>query len=262
MNWTQEETETQSAEMRLAWRVAEWIENARRTDGCYVRTVATDYASKEIVIIGDWTTRETVLRPNGRGGSYRTNLHLSDLYPRLIEALEEEDIVFGWEEEWIEDSHGNCFHRGIGTYPLWFLTHDGEVYSVSDDFSEWIEHARDNADFAIGLDVLREYGGEEALIAAGFTKHAGGYENGHHPGQSDDPKKIAAEMKKQFPWASWLFVIDDSRQFDTKFSVWVEAWKADEGVAAGCSECGGWAETYRCHAGADVCRECWEGEGE
>ena len=48
------------------------------------------------------------------------------------------------------------------------------------------------------------------------------FENGFHPGQNDDPKKIANKLEENGV-SRYLFSVDDKGQFDIHFSVYVHS---------------------------------------
>ncbi len=48
----------------------------------------------------------------------------------------------------------------------------------------------------------------------------GTFENGWHPGQTDDPKKILAEYQAKFPDKEFLFQVPEVGQFDVMFTIW------------------------------------------
>lgn len=53
----------------------------------------------------------------------------------------------------------------------------------------------------------------------GYVKVEGDFENGFHPGQTDNPKDICKRLEAQ-GYSRLLFVIDSAGQFDISFSVW------------------------------------------
>jgi hypothetical protein len=59
----------------------------------------------------------------------------------------------------------------------------------------------------------------EQLKDLGFSKLEGGYENGWHQGQTDDPEKIFKEIEDDYNEV--VFLIDEVSQFYITFSVWV-----------------------------------------
>lgn len=70
------------------------------------------------------------------------------------------------------------------------------------------------------------------LADIGFDKWEPGnpqdYENGFHPGQTDDPKEILSEILEIHPDAEVAFFIDGVGQFDVRFSAWVRLAEDDE----------------------------------
>lgn len=56
----------------------------------------------------------------------------------------------------------------------------------------------------------------------GYVKQDEVYESGFHPGQTDDPKKIAKDLRSKGV-DRFLFQIDKTGQFDTTFSVYIHS---------------------------------------
>lgn len=58
------------------------------------------------------------------------------------------------------------------------------------------------------------------LTQFGFEKYNGTFENGWHPGQTDDPKRILKDRLSAWPTAEVVFQISDAGQFDIHFTCW------------------------------------------
>jgi hypothetical protein len=80
--------------------------------------------------------------------------------------------------------------------------------NFAEEYLEGLENNPRIGMFINGIDPA-EYGYEEL---------ESNFQNGFHPGQTDDPKKIFARLKGKY--SRLLFVIDELGQFDVHFSVW------------------------------------------
>jgi hypothetical protein len=97
---------------------------------------------------------------------------------------------------------------------------------IRKDFAqEYLEGLEDNPRQAVhvrGVDPAK----------FGYVQVARDFENGFHPGQSDDPVKIAKDLKSR-GYSGILFSIDSSGQFDIRFSAFAKglpsmtAWQAN-----------------------------------
>ena len=47
------------------------------------------------------------------------------------------------------------------------------------------------------------------------------FETGWHPGQDDDPKKVAKEIERELPGYDYIFRVNNVGQFDCEWSVWL-----------------------------------------
>ena len=77
----------------------------------------------------------------------------------------------------------------------------------------------------------------------GYVRLEDGFENGFHPGQNDDPKKITERLREAGEQRPLLFKIDGTGQFDIEFSVYARlAEEEDEAQTAESEEDGGEGE--------------------
>lgn len=84
---------------------------------------------------------------------------------------------------------------------------------IRKDFaSEYLEGLEDNSSTACHIRGINP-------ADYGYVQIQDGYESGWHPGQTDDPEKIARSLRER-GYKRRLFKIDASGQFDTRFSVW------------------------------------------
>lgn len=154
----------------------------------------------------------------------------NDVSERLGDYLEAQGYKLEWSDEW--------------------TTVDGKAYRTQADSHdwrptavvppEWCEflvpgHGADEAIQVFASDTAETVGAvpywvsDDDLLEAGFELHAGDYETGWHPGQTDDPKKIAKTLlAKDGPARRVVFQITDINQFDTHWRVWFEPAAARE----------------------------------
>lgn len=137
--------------------------------------------------------------------------------PRLQALLEHFGAAIEWSDEWYVCSCGKCVRAKPDSYgwtPSYWM-YDGEIECaecVEKDPSGYLEFLTGNADAALTMDVnLREYGYKGVRVT---------YETGWHAGQTDDPHAVAASLE-DLGVTKYIFQIDENRQFDTSWSVWV-----------------------------------------
>ena len=149
-------------------------------------------------------------------------------YPHAFRKLEELGVELEWYDEWIVDHlHDKAYRTSADSYswqPSYVVTEDGEMLTVDDDLEEWIAYAKNNPRLCIPSNVAT---GAD-LIRAGFTEYNGTYENGWHPGQTDDPAVIEAEIRR-FESADddeygdnldVVFCLSETSQFYVKFEAY------------------------------------------
>jgi hypothetical protein len=147
-----------------------------------------------------------------------------DTMPRLAEIAEKAGYAIEWSDEW--STCDQC-HRAVRTQadcyswqPSYIIMAGCEIICKeclredSDLMAEYLESLEGNTQRAVNLQGidLTEYGYER------FNDTS--YESGFHPGQSDDPEAIAAQLRAQ-GHDRFIFEIASVAQFDTHFNVWV-----------------------------------------
>ena len=107
-----------------------------------------------------------------------------------------------------------------GWEPKFMVTQDGEIITLDDAPSHWIDECI-LTDFMHEMVALPSFISQEEIEAEGFVKFntEQTYENGFHPGQTDDPKKITQTLLEDYNEV--LFQIARVGQFDVQFDVWV-----------------------------------------
>jgi hypothetical protein len=162
-----------------------------------------------IVILANWNKKYN------SEGHKATKAELT--MPRLQALFEYFGAAVEWSDEWYVCSCGKCVRTKPDCYawtPSYWM-YDGEIECcecVESDPSGYIEYLTGNEDAASTMDVnLREHGFKGVPIT---------YETGWHAGQRDNPSEIA-ESLRNLGVEKFIFQIDEGRQFDTSWSVWV-----------------------------------------
>ena len=144
---------------------------------------------------------------------------VSDLPKRVGDIFEKMGIEIEWSDEW--STCGNCY-KLIRTSPdsySWqpdFYLGDGDITCgdcVKEDPSGYLEFLDGNDEACMTIDVDLEEHGYEQLNEDSF-------ESGWFPGQNDDPRQVAKELREK-GIEHFIFVKDEQSQFYSKWSVWV-----------------------------------------
>ena len=194
-------------------RLVEFATGYPYGDGMMVTDVIDGYAepgygsNDSIVVLGNWNDRNGDTMPG-----------------RLFDALERAGAECEWSDEWTQCQ--GCF-RAVRT--------QGDSYSWKAFFAE-TDDGRYCADclLEMGNDALADYVDDPTkcvtwcepshLESLGWVKWEPGnehdYENGWHPGQTDDPRAILAEIHEASPESSVVFMLDENSQFYMRFSAY------------------------------------------
>lgn len=107
-----------------------------------------------------------------------------------------------------------------GWEPKFMVTQGGEIITTDDEPSLWIEECV-LTDYVQEMAALPSFISSDEIEAEGFVKFnkEQSFVSGWHPGQTDDPKKIAQSLLEDY--SEVLFQIDRVGQFDVQFDVWV-----------------------------------------
>ena len=145
----------------------------------------------------------------------------NDIPKSLQTRLESQGYELEWSDEWYVDSNNDKAYRTSPDSYGWesslmFSEACGDYLTPDDDVSDWIAQCENNNRVA-----LPSWIAESDIIAAGWEKQADVYENGFHPGQTDDPVKIAKFHTDA--GREYLFQIGGVGQFDVRFCVWVKS---------------------------------------
>lgn len=144
--------------------------------------------------------------------------------PKYIsDALERRGFELEWSDEWLISYDTDKAYRSepdcYSWKPYYVITEDGDVIggdeieaegsSEQDDYVEsLINNPRKCNVFSIDFEKH------------GFIQLEPTYESGWHPGQTDDPTKILADLLKQYPDNEYIFDLTCKGQFDISFKVW------------------------------------------
>lgn len=118
---------------------------------------------------------------------------------------------YGWQARYLTDEQGDrvCFD-----------CLDVSSDEVLSDFGYL-----DNPHKAIP-DVLGNH-----LESWGWAPFNGVFENGWHPGQTDNPREIFDRIKEKYPNLSVVFRLDEVSQFYIRFTAWTKDRSEDENVS-------------------------------
>lgn len=201
-------------------------------DGYMVTSVIVGYAEpgygndESVIVLGDWNPR----RVNGIEDYWHSDDPDVTLPVRLARSLERVGAEIQWCDEWT--SCNGCL-KAIRTTadsyswrPAFAWTDDG-IYCHTCMADAGIDGLEDYINDPHKCVTWCEPSHVESL---GFVKWEPGeehtYENGWHPGQTDDPEAILSEIVERYAAASKdtprvLFFLDESSQFYIRFSAYV-----------------------------------------
>jgi hypothetical protein len=144
-------------------------------------------------------------------------------HPRLWAQLEAQGLSFEWYDEWVVDwENGGKAYRttgdSYGWQPSLVVTDDGEMLTPDDDLETWVEWATEDPSARC---IPSTIAGGADVEALGFTRHNGQFENGWHPGQTDDPRAIVSALRERYgDEVKIVFTLDSTGQFDVAFSAY------------------------------------------
>ena len=155
-------------------------------------------------------------------------LHTYDSHhPLAWQALEDSGIAFEWSDEWMVDYDSGKAYRTKADSYSWqpSVVRDWEYddwLTPDTPIAEWIEWAANDPERCL----LSNLHGPGDLYDQGFREWKGadhygrGYESGWHPGQTDDPKQVLAEVKMYFEphHVDVVFCITENSQFYTRWA--------------------------------------------
>jgi len=172
-----------------------------------------------IIAFGDWNSR-------GRWDREQSKYISTDFtMPRIAKIFQKLGIEIEWEDEWTRCCECD---KAVRTQPDsygWTRSYWEDDYGPTcnecvqgnpEPFIEWLV-GNDSAANTLSIDLSQH----------GYVKLEGGFENGLHHGQNDDPCTIAKSLRKMGV-ERFIFEIDGVGQFDLNFSVWVHKEEMDK----------------------------------
>lgn len=170
----------------------------------------------EAVILGDWWCR--------CGKTNDGKLHSIEIHhPRVFSGMEKEGYEFLWSDEWVVVN--DKAWRTVSDSHSWVssiaLVH-GEWITPDDGLEAWIEEYKNSEDMAITCPAFSD----NDFTDLGWRQFNGIYEHGLHPGQTDTPRKVLEEIRREHgEHVDWVFSIPKSSQFDFQFKAWIKEWE-------------------------------------
>lgn len=144
-----------------------------------------------------------------------------------------EDIEFSWNDEWTNCS--DCYKAvrtsptHYGWLPSYMWTSDCSIACVEcyeDQAEDIIETYRNDTNKAIMPEfypILEQNG----FICYSPDEYCKCFETGFHPGQNDDPKRVAKDIESELPNYDYIFKINSCGQFDLQWSVFLRKQETD-----------------------------------
>jgi len=148
------------------------------------------------------------------------------------DVLERNGFALEWSDEWIIDHESDkayrCSPDCYSWVPSYVMTEDCEIIGkddLDDHIDSYIEIYLNDSNRAATFDNFDP-------AQYGFEKYNGTFESGVHPGQTDDPKKVAEKIESMHPNHDYLFTIDEQSQFYTKWCAWIRPQDYDQQESA------------------------------
>lgn len=141
---------------------------------------------------------------------------------RIADGLERQGYSLEWCDEWaiVRDKAYRTSANSYHWQSLILATEEGDYLTPDDSVADWIAACEQTCNGqpqrALPARITRE-----EIEAEGWTKHNGTYENGWHPGQTDNPEAIALELLKTHD--AVVFHIPELSQFYLKFEVYTRS---------------------------------------
>jgi hypothetical protein len=151
----------------------------------------------------------------------------NDVSKRVYSLLERAGYACEWQDEWSTCSEcGKAVRTSADSYgwqQSFWMPGDSGVLLCNEciDPAEYLKYLENRTS---SCSTLRDIDPADH----GYVKLQGDFENGFHPGQNDDPKKIYSELRANGETRPLIFVLDGVGQFDMEFSVWAKLEDEDE----------------------------------
>ena len=154
------------------------------------------------ILFGDWNDRE--------GCTDRK---------RFVEIAEHAGFELEWSDEWSACSDcGKAVRTSPDSYgwtASFSIVEDCEIVCVeclTDDPASHLARLEDNPQTANTISRINP-------ASHGYVRYNGDFENGFHPGQTDNPTEITKTMQ-DLGFSRILFNLESVGQFDVRFSAW------------------------------------------
>lgn len=166
-----------------------------------------------IIVTANWNNDNEMIKGSDIGEDPEEDFSLHE----AIEALGGE---IEWSDEWTNcDECSKLVRTSADSYSWrrsYFVDEEGCSITchecVKEDPENYIEYLKGSPDRAMTFDI--------DLSEHGYEKLDEEFERGFHPGQAADPHKIAKALREQ-GIEDYIFELDEARQFDVTFSVWI-----------------------------------------
>lgn len=192
-------------------------------------------ATTPLVVLGDyWCRCGRVMEddPCNPGEQHAALHEFEHHHPRIWAQLESQGVAFEWSDEWHLDYENDKAWRtqpdSYSWQPSIILPLEAcEYITPDDDIETWIEACVNNPSMCVPRGVWSD----AEIEATGFVEYQCGYENGWHPGQTDDPREITRLIREERgDDVEILFQLTQVQQFDISFCVWVRDPQGEEEV--------------------------------
>jgi len=175
----------------------------------YAEPGYTTHNHLDYIVLGNYNPPNR-WNDNGKDNASKSFTRTIDLLERVADCQ--------WDDQWTTcDDCGKLVRIDADCYGWTRYYHEYECYRVCFDCidkNEYLEDIQDNPHKAIVHPDLNP-------LDYGFESYNGQFENGWHPGQTDDPSKIAEKVLAD-GFDHYVFQIDDVGQFDCRFRVYVK----------------------------------------
>lgn len=152
----------------------------------------------------------------------------------MCDYLEEAGFELEWSDEWIIDhDNGKAYRTRPDCWswqPSYHITDNGDILTPDDYVSSWVEEF-EVWDWNHPLNALPNWILESDICKEGFEPWPDAeteFENGWHPGQTDEPQDILEKILKQHPGAKVVFRLSEQSQFYCKFQAFFKVEEDDD----------------------------------
>jgi hypothetical protein len=215
------------------WTAQALVAAVLETDGqgYGVENWAADYAEpgyhtpEKGILFGNWNTRT-------RWNKETNTSEVIDKRPARFAAIAEHiGYELEWSDEWstCEDC-GKAVRTSADSYswtPSYAIVNECTILCadcLANDPQDYLDELNGNDQACLTVDMHAHID----LSAYGYHKfNADRYESGFHPGQTDNPREIAKQLRKQ-GIEDFIFVQAEQSQFYIKFDVYVKESNEDE----------------------------------